>query len=422
MKKPGLTYCTNVHPLGDFAAWKRTMAVFGPAIRARLGWPHLPMGMWFPASLMEEVAEGNPETSRARIKKLLSEHGLGTFTFNAFPFGNFHDKVVKTKVYFPDWTDKSRLDYTVGCARLLSHLLPDGAEGSVSTLPLGWRIGWTRSHASRAVEQLLAWTKEARSLAVSDGKRIRLGLEPEPGCVLETTDQVIAFWEQLLRPAARAAGIPSADLDAHLGICYDTCHQAVQFEDAVDVLDRLAAAGIPIAKMQLSSALEFHPDPSRASEALRREFVEERFLHQTRVKTPDGILSFDDLPEALEAARGKAAAGESRKEDLWSHPWRVHFHVPIDAPGLLDPSRIATTRDEMVKAYRHARAKGLCNHFEVETYTWSVMPPAHRPATDEALADCIAREIRFIESIDAPGPAGLASPAGRAGLEEAGDA
>lgn len=428
MKPADLTYCTNVHALGDFASWERVIGYFGPAVRERLAWPRLPMGLWFPAALLEEI-DRDPGAMRARIRGLLADRGLGVFTFNAFPYGNFHDKVVKTRVYSPDWTDARRLDYTVACARLLASLLPPGAEGSVSTLPLGWRIGWTAEHSRRAAARLCAFARAALDLAAREGRTIRLGLEPEPGCALETTPQAIAFWEHFLRPAAREAGLGEADLAAHLGLCYDTCHQAVQFEDACAVLDSLAAAGIPIVKMQLSSALEFKPDPAGRGEALRRAFCEERFLHQTRILTPDGLVAFDDLPDALDvagaaagggraaaAARSGAAAdwtgsGPARGIDLWAHPWRVHFHVPIDAPGLLDPARIGTTRDEMIRAYRHARERGLCRHFEVETYTWSVMPEAHRPATEAALADSIARELRFVEAL-APGAPPVGGAAG----------
>lgn len=387
-KQLSLAYCTNVHALGSMDEWKRMIAFFGPAIRSRLGWPVLPMGLWFPAALIAEI-DRTPETSKERLRALLGEHALSTFTFNAFPYGNFHDKVVKTKVYHPDWTEASRLEYTVACARLLAYLLPAGATGSISTLPLGWRIGWTEEHSRAAAARLCEYVKAARALRDKEGKAVRLALEPEPGCALEVSAQVIEFWGRHLRPAAQAAGIPRGDLDLFCGICYDTCHGAVQFEDPVEVLDRLAANGVAVVKMQLSSALEFAPDPARASEALRRRFVEERFLHQTRVRTPGGIVSFDDLPEAL----------ASQDEELWSRPWRTHFHVPIDAPALLDPAQVSTTRGDLVKAMRHALAKGLCDHFEVETYTWSVMPEAHRPATPEALADCIARELRFAASV-----------------------
>ena len=378
MRNINLTYCTNVHSQANFADWEDIVGYFGSTIRANLGWPQLPLGLWFNASLLAEM-------SRDRVKSLLAENHLSTFTFNAFPYGNFHQKVVKTKVYHPDWTEASRLDYTVACARLLAFLLPEGGEGSVSTLPLGWRVGWTPGHSRRAAEQLCAWVGEARILADTTGRIIRLGLEPEPGCILENIDQVIAFWNAHLLPAAEEAGLSPETLQNFCGVCYDTCHQAVQFEDPVEVLDKLAAAGIRVVKMQLSNALEFLPDPERRSQALRRQFTEEKFLHQTRVHLPGGIAFYDDLPEALD------------KPDLdWGQPWRVHFHLPIDAADLLDPEWIGTTRADMLKAYRHALDKDLCRHFEVETYTWSVLPPAYRPATRADLAHSLARELKFI--------------------------
>lgn len=396
-----LTYCTNVHALGDWRAWRETMSFFGPAVRERLGWDALPMGMWFPAALTAEL-DKTPETSRERIRDLLAEKGLSTFTFNAFPYGNFHDKVVKTKVYVPDWTDARRLEYTVTCALLLAFLLPPGATGSVSTLPLGWRIGWDDAKSRAAAARLIEFARAAAGIADGEGKTIRLALEPEPGCALETSSQVIDFWDRFLRPAAAAAGLPGDHLDRFIGVCYDTCHQAVQFEEPEAVLDAWAAHGIGVAKMQLSSALELLPDPARGSEALRREFTEERFLHQTRVQTPGRIVAFDDLPEALAAAGTPASTSQGAGADLYAHPWRVHFHVPIDAAVLFD-ARAATTRGDMLRAFRHAVAKDYCRHFEVETYTWSVLPPALRPASPEDLADSIAREIRFAASQLPPG-------------------
>lgn len=417
MKNLSLTYCTNVHPLGEWAVWSDLIGRFGPAVRAHLGWDVLPMGLWFPASLIEEMNR-DPLGSRDRLKALLSDRKLSAFTCNAFPYGNFHDKVVKTKVYHPDWTQPERLAYTVSCARLMSSLIsggPAGGEASISTLPLGWRKGWTEAHSLAAADNLCAFAREARDLAGMEGKAMRLGLEPEPGCALETLDQVLAFWDRHLRPAAQRAGLSSADLAAHLGVCYDTCHQAIQFEDPIEVLDSLSDNGIPVVKMQLSSGLVFKPDPERKTLELRRQFVEDRFLHQTRVKTAAGIVSFDDLPQALDAETDGGT-------DLWSHPWRVHFHLPIDSEHLLASSAIATTRDDMLKAYRYAVDNRLCRHFEVETYTWSVLPESHRPKDDGELAHSLARELLFIEAhtpagaiINGSGPASRGEGAPGAG-------
>lgn len=420
LKNLSLTYCTNVHPLGDWGVWSDLIGRFGPAVRNELGWPAMPMGLWFPASLIEEMNR-DPRAARARLLELLSAQGLSAFTCNAFPYGNFHEAEVKTKVYRPDWTTPERLAYTVACARLLAALLPAGAEGSVSTLPLGWRAGWTEEHGRRAAANLCAFVREARGLEEVDGRTIRLGLEPEPGCALETTAQVRAFWDRVLRPEAKRAGVTDEDLARFLGVCYDTCHQAVQFEDPAGVLESLAADGIAIAKMQLSSALEFKPDPARATLELRRRFAEPRFLHQVRVRTPAGVAVFDDLPQALADGarpieflggptdRADGAAGRSQADpsgiDLWAYPWRVHFHLPIDSDRMLDAEAIGTTRKDMLTAYHHAVARKLCRHFEVETYTWSVLPEAHRPANDAELAASLARELRFIEERTPPGHA-----------------
>ena len=346
------------------------------------------MGLWFPASLVEEMNQ-DPQNTLLRFQKVLSDNQLFAFTCNAFPFGNFHESVVKTKVYHPNWTTSARLEYTLACAKILAALIPKGETGSVSTLPLGWRIGWSESDSRVSVMNLISFVKMARELLLKENRTIRLGLEPEPGCALETTLQVIEFWNTMLRPEAKLAGITDEELNTHLGLCYDTCHQAVQFENPTDMLDKIHAADIPIVKMQLSSALEFKADPDGLSKLERMQFVEPRFLHQTRIKTPGGIIGFDDLPDAL-------AAASQVQSELWNYPWRVHYHLPIDSSDMLDSKAVATTREDMLKAYAYAVVKDRCRHFEVETYTWSVLPEAHRPKTDADLAQSIARELRYV--------------------------
>jgi hypothetical protein len=370
-----LTYCTNVHDLGTPEAWFAALKFFGPAVRDRLGWSDMPLGLWWQAPLAEAAARDPAPTAR-----FLREHGLRAFTCNAFPYGNFHDAVVKTKVYQPDWSAPERLQYTTRCAEALAALLPDSGFGTLSTLPLGWRHAWGEDKTRRAVEHLLAWVDVAAALERRSGRRLALALEAEPGCILERTPQVLAFWSDVLLPAARRAG-RDALLPRHLGLCYDTCHQAVQFENPETALDALRRAGIPVHKMQLSSGLEFAADPGRATLPARRAFAEPKFLHQTRERNGDAITDYDDLPEALDRAD-------------WSRTWRTHFHLPLQAETFLDA--VGTTREDMLRAYRFALKHDLCRHFEVETYTWSVMPERERPADAEALAAAMAREIAFV--------------------------
>ncbi len=364
-----LTYCTNVHALGTPEIWFRSLKFFGPAVRERLGWKVMPLGLWWQAPVAEAAAR-DPEA----VRRFLRENGLRAFTCNAFPFGNFHEPVVKTKVYHPDWSTPERLLYTQNCATTLASLLPDGGFGTLSTLPLGWRHDWGADKTSKAVEILLAWVAFAADLEKRSGKRLALALEAEPGCILERTPQVLAFWNDVLLPAAKGV-----DLGRHLGMCYDTCHQAVQFESPEEALGALKNAGIPVHKMQLSSGLEFAAD---VPDVARRAFTEPRFLHQTRERGAKEVVDYDDLPEALDKADRKKT-------------WRTHFHVPLQAETLLDAA-VKTTREDMLRAYRFALANDLCRHFEVETYTWTVMPEQERPADDAALAVAMARELAFI--------------------------
>src|SRR5690606_12518852 len=119
-------------------------------------------------------------------------------------------------------------DYTKRSATILASLLPDAETfGSISTLPLGWRVDWTPEHSTQAAAAFCDLALFLVDLKTRTGKHIALAIEPEPGCVLERTPQVIAFWNDVLRPAAAHAGATEA-VEDHIGLCYDTCHQAVQ--------------------------------------------------------------------------------------------------------------------------------------------------------------------------------------------------
>ena len=94
-----LTYCTNVHDLATPETWMRSLSYFGPEVRRRLGWSRMPLGLWWQSPLAEAAAR-----EPAEVARFLEEHNLRAFTCNAFPYGNFHEPVVKTKVYHPDWS------------------------------------------------------------------------------------------------------------------------------------------------------------------------------------------------------------------------------------------------------------------------------------------------------------------------------
>jgi hypothetical protein len=130
-----------------------------------------------------------------------------------------------------------------------------------------------------------------------------------------------------------------------------------------------------VVKVQVSAALGVD-DPASARDTLRH-YVEPRFLHQTRARNGFAV---DDLSDALDAG----VAG----------PWRVHYHVPLHAaPAPPLHATLGTLRAALGELLggKHAR----CDHFEVETYTWGVLPVDQRPETPEQLAAGIAAELAF---------------------------
>ncbi|HEX4815000.1 MAG TPA: metabolite traffic protein EboE [Nonomuraea sp.] len=349
-----LSYCTNVHPAEDLDGVVAQLDAYAVPIRDRLGADVLGLGLWLAAPLAAALAAG--PALLARLRRELAARGLEVVTLNGFPFRAFQDPVVKHAVYQPDWTTGERLAYTLDLARVLAALLPDdAARGSVSTLPLAWRDPWTDDMAGRAARRLDELAAGLAAVESATGRTVRVGFEPEPGCVVETTAQAVAH-------------LAGADTD-RLGVCLDLAHLACAWERPADALAALGAAGLPIVKVQLSAALE-SPRP----EALR-PYAEPRFLHQTR--NPAGGAA-DDLDEALD--RGLPG------------PWRVHYHVPLHVA----PDPPLTTTTPLLRAALAALVAGpLCDHFDVETYTWGVLPRKLRPETPEQLAAGIADELDF---------------------------
>ncbi|HTE06964.1 MAG TPA: metabolite traffic protein EboE [Planctomycetota bacterium] len=394
MHLPGgqqLGYCTNVHPYADLPGLLSALEAQAAPLRARLvargllaERASLGVGLWLPEVVARQVA-GDPEPLRARLASL----GLHAFTVNAFPYGDFHGGRVKDEVFRPTWAQDARLHYTLLAAEALAALLPgpahgpQGLTGSVSTHTGGYKPWGAACPAPADVARgLLAAADGLAELELRTGRRIVLALEPEPLSLLESTAETVAFFQRWLWPhGARAR--------RHLGLCYDACHQAVEFEAPRASLAALAAAGIPIAKVQLSSALSV-PAPARHAAALAR-YAEDRWFHQVVARAPDGALQrWPDLPEALDALRGGAGHGE--RDD-----WRIHFHVPLFAERLGERGELGTTRGDLAEVLACVASGELTPHLEIETYSYALIPPDERAALGAGtLLECLEREFDWV--------------------------
>lgn len=376
-----LGYCTNVHPGRTLAEVEAGLENFAVPVQRQVGRP-IAVGLWLAAPVITGIDRDPALLDRLRDR--LTQHGLTCYTLNAFPYGDFHSARVKEQVYLPDWSTDERFFYTVGCARALARLLPPKVEGSISTLPLAFKEA-PRSPDFResCIQHLLDLAWYLARLKGESGPLIRVAIEPEPFCLLETTDEAIRFFNDLFAQAGRAG--MEDDARRHLGICYDVCHQAVEFEDASACVESLHAAGIVIPKVQLSCAIEVdHPgDYPAARQALAR-YVEPRYLHQTMARTTDGrVLRAVDLTEPL--------ALSPPQDFATAELWRVHFHVPVDAESI---GPLGTTRAELKRALAAIARLPYAPHLEIETYTWDVLP-----GESPDLVKGMARELAATQSL-----------------------
>ncbi len=385
-----LTYCTNIHPGTGWAEVAANVARYAPPLKRRFA-PHAPFGLGLRLSAREarELRAGGID----EFARFLQREELYVAIINGFPYGPFHRSVVKADVYAPDWRDEARLRYTLDLIEILRRLLPAGLDGGVSTAPVSykaWMSGagdWSPviRHLVRVAETLVAIRRD-------HGKLIHLDIEPEPDCTIENTDEAISFFEtrvfgETSRRLAAAIGCGPGEarehLRDHLQLCFDCCHFAVEYEDPIAAMERIAAAGIRIGRVQLSSALRavIPADPAAAAPVLDRlrAFADSTYLHQVIQRRGRDLQHFPDLPEALLGA------------DAPGSEWRIHFHVPLFTS---DYDGLESTQQDVARVLRSLRDRPATTHLEIETYTWDVLPP---PLKGDLL-ESIGREYDWVLS------------------------
>lgn len=386
ISNPQIGYCTNVHAGVDLSSIQSNLDQYAVAVRDSVGDDSLGVGLWIPAHAARELS-----TDAAGFASFLRERRLKPFTINGFPYDNFHQDVVKHRVYQPTWAEEARLGYTCQLADVLVELLsgtPDEQVGSISTLPLGWPTELASSTNLDACGRLLRKLSDhLHQLELSTGRRIVVAIEPEPGCQFDTTEDVIKWFEKQL---------PDSQHRRYLTVCHDICHSAVMMESQSDVLSRFAKAGIAVGKVQVSSAIQVRWD--QMSEDRQREaiaqlaaFGEDRYLHQTGRMTRAGEFELaEDLPLLL-------ADVQSGKVDLSDEQrWVVHFHVPIFLERF---GHLETSQSDVLECLKFLSEDNLppdfTGHLEVETYAWTVLPEAMR---QRGLAEDIATEVSWLQT------------------------
>ena len=375
-RRAHLAYCTNIHPAGNWEETRHSLQTHTLGVRNLLikngmlaeNEPFA-IGLRLSALAAHELLQGD---QLARFRDWLAETNTYVFTINGFPYGKFHSTHVKEQVFAPDWTHQDRVDYTKNLFEILAAIAPAHSGGSVSTLPGSHKL--FESNESIIRKNLISLADWLDDLSARTGKDLHLGLEPEPLGHIENTQESMAFFDRLTNETSH----PTSLLN-RIGINYDCCHFALQFEDAKHSLDAFAHAGIRISKIHLSNALSLDPQ-NPAAIAVIAGFDEPVYSHQVIHKNASGTLSrFLDLPDFLRATPSNLD-GEAR----------VHFHIPLDAkPSMPLGSTSDHVTDTLSWLSSHPDA---CTHLEIETYTWGALPNELRRPVEEQ----IAAEYRWV--------------------------
>jgi hypothetical protein len=367
-----LAYCTNIHPAESWMETFHVLKTHALAVRDELKNESIfsqsfPLAPRLSARAAIELLEGD---NLSIFKQWLKKENCHVFTINGFPYGAFHGTRVKENVYKPDWTKKNRLYYTRNLFQILVELLEPGQEGSVSTLPGSFKS--FEADEKVIIQHLLELADEIEDISMERKIDLHLGLEPEPLGYFENTEETIAFFERLFL----ASNNPEM-VKRRIGVNYDTCHFSLEYNDCEDSLNRFHAAGIRISKVHLSAALSLDPKNDDAIKALHA-YDESTYLHQVLLRDESGkITRFTDLPDFFNT---ESYVIKNAKEA------RVHFHIPLDA----DPQKpLSSTRQHAVELLGYRKKNpDFCQHYEIETYTWGVLPEnMHRPIEQQLAAE-----------------------------------
>ncbi len=386
-----LSYSTLVHPGDTWTEMWQSLTTYVPQVKARVA-PRERFGVSLRISAASAATLTNDAVERDRLKQFLADNDMYLYTVNAFPYGPFKNTLVKERVYEPDWRSDERATYTMQVADILADVAAPGIDPTIQSPPLGFKPRVTSPEIVAAfTAQVLRTVAHLVALRQSSGVTVRLALEPEPYCFLETTDEALRYFREHLyadsaaKTLAAAAGLSSSDaqdaLRTHLGLVYDICHQAVEFEDIGASLRALADAGIPVFKLQEAAAVRVADVTQEKVDALRR-FADSVYLTQTVERKNGALRRYLNLEDAF-------AAWDA---DPGPREWRTHFHVPVFLDDLGD---FTTTRFAIEDALRFHKENKLSPHLEIETYTWDVLP-AHLKTGD--IVDYVVMEIDWVRS------------------------
>jgi sugar phosphate isomerase/epimerase len=386
-----LTYSTLVHPGDTWSEMWDSLNRYVPQVKARVS-PKNSFGVSLRLSASSAKTLTGDPGERERLKDFLTQHDMYLYTVNAFPFGPFKNTLVKKEVYEPDWRSDERAVYTMQVADILAEVAAPHVDPSIQSPPLGFKPRVTGPEVVEAfTRQVIRVVSHLVQLRERTGRTVTLALEPEPACFLETTEEAVDYFKNHLYAAkavqmiVTSTGVSKAEaeqsLRRHLGMVYDICHQAVEYEDIGASLRKLADNGIPVFKLQEAAALRVPVVTQEIVNAMR-PFADTVYLTQTVEMRNGKMTRYLNLEDAFAAF----------EKDPGPREWRTHVHVPVFLESIGE--HFKTTRFAIEDALKFHKKNKLSPQLEIETYTWDVLPDSMKSGS---IVDYVQRELDWVK-------------------------
>ena len=395
-----LTYCTNIHAGESWDEVRDSLEAHLPPIKAAGLARRAARAR--PAALGDRRAGAEPARGVRRAARAFCRGTISTSSPSMpFPTGPFHGTRVKEDVYQPDWLTPERLTYTDQARRDSRRAAARRMAGSVSTVPGTFKaVAARRPDAPRVMADMMA-RHAANLVDAAAPHRARDRARARARALLLPRDdrgdaRVLSrsSAHRCERGDRRAGDRPFASTQArealrrHLGVCYDICHGAVEFEDPGRRFRAVRGGRHPHrqAAAQLGAA---------AADSRRRDRAHARGVRRRRLPAPGR-----GAPERLDHAPRRSRAGlrGAARRATAGGEWRVHCHVPV---FLEVAGQFHSTQPTLKAALACTKAGFVAPHLEVETYTWDVLPPELRqeqPRRRDRARDALgaARSLRVM--------------------------
>jgi len=362
MNKTYFSYCMNNHPASNYQELKSNLTQFARPIKEAVK----EYGEMSIELHLNDIVANETLNSCDDLINHLKELNLLVTSINNFPLIDFHQPIVKEKVYLPNWAHSERLESTKTCAQILANIVLAQPESKSIQVPISTLAGCYQYHdydSDQMLENFLSMADFLIQLNQDNNIHLTLALEPEPQTTLDTKESIIKFFKKDLKIKAEQTKRNYDQILKVIGLNFDTCHSSVIFEKPKDVVEELLNQNIPIFKFHITSAPKFcSPITKDKIEALKK-LNEPKYLHQTYTKIKNKIIAYQDLNLLV----------DSNIMDV--DEIRTHFHTPL---YLTDFGPAKTTNNEVEELLQFLKTIPNTYNFVTETYTW----PQHLDAIE----------------------------------------